>query len=229
MTLNSVVCIDHAGVFSSERWNPLSARGYQCRFASNRQEALALATGQHVDAIILRCQGGVTQLVMEIKCINPTIPIILLSDRSVEPCSISQIEVAADADHNIVAVDTTHNIEALVSILRGQLVTPYEPPDVARPIGLSLIQWPFSAIAARSGRLVGQDGITTMIGEGGMCGKLEGVLSLGEMVLIEFSNAPEDPRHRAQVIYCDDNIYGFAFHKRAWSQRGPALVVDTTS
>ncbi len=229
MKLNSVVCIDAEGLFSSEMWNPLSARGYRCRFASNSQEALALAIGQQVDAIVLKCQSGTAQLVMEIKHINPTIPIILLQGLDEEAYSTGQIEYAPGASQDIVAVDATYNIETLASILRGQLVAPCEVPDVAQSNSLSPIHWPFSVIADRSGRLVGQDGITTMIGEGGMCGKLEEALLLGEMVLIEFPNAPEDPRHRAQVIYCDHNLYGFAFHNRACSQRRLALAFETTS
>jgi DNA-binding response OmpR family regulator len=97
MKPDSVVCIDHARLFPSEKGNPLSARGYQCSISANTQEALTLATERQVDAIVLRCPCGAAQLVMQIRSINPTIPIILLRDESVEACPINQFEVAVDA------------------------------------------------------------------------------------------------------------------------------------
>jgi hypothetical protein len=129
-------------------------------------------------------------------------PIFLLRQSEVPQCTSRGLSVA---------IETVPDIPSLLALLRQRLSWSGKFPIVPNLFDSEHLQWPMSILADRNGKVVGFEGRTVSAGRGGVYGKVAGTLDLGERVLVEFVNAPDDPPRRAQVRCHIHDIYGLAF------------------
>jgi hypothetical protein len=194
-----IVCVDCSANVSGDIWKPLSQE-FTYEIVDNCEQALQLIAVRRADAVVATCPIAATNLVMQLKALGPHTPVLLL-------------EVGGNAcrSSHSVAIPSVSDIPSLVAALHERLSAPGEFPIVPRRYESGHLTWPFSVLADRSGEIVGLEGTTVTLGTGGMYGKMEGALQLGETVLVEFPNIPEAAPLRAQVRSRHHDIYGLAF------------------
>jgi CheY-like chemotaxis protein len=205
---NVVLCVDDEEVIRSLLESSLEQFGYAALVARNGREALRLAAQHRMDAIILDygmpgMNGG--DVALEMKRLRENVPIILFSGSPDIPSSTLR---RVDA-----FVAKSERMGTLVSVLQRLLqAAGKKQPAVRRfprfPARLSL-----AVTVSRAGELAMLQGFSTVLGEGGIGGIVDGDLEPGECVLLTISDSRliTQLEPRAQVRYRKDNHYGFAF------------------
>lgn len=196
-----IVCVDCAANLAEDKWKPLSDI-YQCEIVGSSELALMMITTRSTDAIVVTCPIAATNLVMQLGLLRRETPIVLLEDNKVSRCSSGKIDLP---------VERVPDVASLLVFLHERLATPGKFPVVLQRYDIGQLHWPFSVLADRSEKVVAYEGQTVALGKGGMQGKVAGTLHLGETVLIEFSNTPEEPPRRAEVRSRHNNVYGLKF------------------
>lgn len=199
-----IVCVDCTANLCEDKWEPLR-ENYDCEVVESSEQALQIVTTYRADAIVAACPVAATNLVMQLKTLRRETPVVLLQNAEISRCAPHAVTVA---------VESVPDVPSLLTFLRERLATPGKYPVIPQRYQIGHLRWPVSVLADRSGKVVGFEGTTVTLGEGGMYGKMRGTLQLGEKVLVEFPNAPEDAPRRAQVRSQHDDVYGLTFEQR---------------
>jgi hypothetical protein len=201
-----IVCVDCAANFSQEKWSTL-LNEYECEIVGSVERGLAFAAKYRADAIVATCPVAAANIVMRLKTISPKTPVILLeADRA----------MGTQQNATLVAIEKVSDTQSLVKSLKNSFSGFKSTTIVPRHDDMGYLHWPISVLVDREGKLIGLDGTTITVGHGGLHGKVSGSLELGEKVLVEFSNSPDDPPRRAQVRCRHNDVYGLAFDTTLW-------------
>jgi hypothetical protein len=195
-----IVCVDCAANLAEDRWRLLRDI-YECEVVQTSEQALQTVANRYTDAIVTVCPVSAAEVVMQLKTLRRETPVVMLGS-GLTKCMPDAVEVA---------VETVPDITALLDLLSERFASLGTSPIIPQRHQIGPICWPFSVLADRSGKVVGLQGKTVMLGAGGMYGRMTGALQLGETVLVEFPNVPENPPFRAQVRSRVRDIYGFTF------------------
>lgn len=198
-----IVCVDCTDNLCEDKWKPL-LDNYDCEVVESSEQALQIVATRRADAIVVACPVAAANLVMQLKTLRRETPVVLLGDGGISRCAPHAITVAAES---------VPDIPSLLVFLREGLATPGKFSVISQRYQIGHLRWPFSVLADRSGKVVGFEGRTVALGKGGMYGKMAATLQLGETVLVEFPNAPEEPPLRAKVLFQHDDVYGFRFER----------------
>ena len=201
----TVLCVDDDEGIRSMLAVALETQGYEVLTANNGREALELMPSSRLDAIIVdysmpEMTGG--EAAGRLKHLRPGTPVIMFS---------GSVDIPAS---ELVFVDRRvrklEGIRKLLSVL--QQIAPLSGPGVRR-FPRYAVSIPFSAYIERDGAPVKLGGMSVMLGEGGLGGKVEGILDIGEVVRIEIADSRLARLLQPQAEVRDRNgdLYGFAF------------------
>ena len=201
----TVLCVDDDETIRSMLAAALEIQGYDVLTAGNGREALDLMPSSRLDAIIVdysmpEMTGG--EAAGRLKRLRPGTPIIMFSGSVDIPAS-----ELAFVDRRVRKLD---GIRKLLSVL--QQVAPLSGPGIRR-FPRYAVSLPFSAWIERAGAPAKLSGMSVVLGEGGLGGKVEGILDVGEVVRIEIADSrlARLLQPQAEVRDRKGDVYGFAF------------------
>ena len=203
-----VLCLDDEELLLHMLEATLTAHGYAVLTASTARQALKVATVHRPDAVILDyclpdMNGG--EVASEVKRLRPRTPIIMFSGADDIPSS-----ALASVDGLVRKGEST---QALLGILHRLLHRAGSESIPVRRVPRYSVQFPFSIVTDRSGKLEMFQGVSTDISEAGIGGKVNGTLFPGEKVLLHISRETEvvTETRPAQVRHQTGGCCGFAF------------------
>jgi CheY-like chemotaxis protein len=192
----------------------LTELGYRVRAVRSGREALNVAAALTVDAVILDYQMAEMtgkEVARALKRARPELPIIIFASMQYIP----MLELAnADA-----FIAKGEGLDPLLAVLRKLIVKTERLP--VRRFPRYAAKLPLTVVVDRAGALQMLQGVTATLGEGGVSGKIEGNLRLGETVLLQICDAERTPvlEPRARVRYQTPDTYGFEFLDLTPAQR----------
>ena len=201
----TVLCVDDDESIRSMLAAALEIQGYEVLTASNGREALELMPSSRLDAVIVdysmpEMTGG--EAAGKLKRLRPGTPVIMFS---------GSVDIPAS---ELVFVDRRvrklEGIRKLLSVL--QQIAPLSGPAMRR-FPRYAVSIPFAACIERDGTPVKLGGMSVVLGEGGLGGKVEGILDIGEVVRIEIADSrlARLLQPQAEVRDRKGDLYGFAF------------------
>ena len=199
-----VLCVDDDDSVRSMLQILLQSQGYKVLTASSGREALELVPLSRPDAVIVDySMPGMNgaETAGRLKRLRPGTPVVMFSG-SVD---IPARELAL-VDRRVRKLD---GIRKLLAALEQVL-----PPSGIRRFTRYPVHVPFAAWVDRLGSAARLNGMSMVLGEGGLGGRVEGILEVGELVRIELSDSrlPRPLQPRAEVRDRNGDIYGFAFY-----------------
>lgn len=203
-----VLCIDDEQIMLRLLRTTLAAEGHLVLTASSGSEALKLANSCRVDAVVLDYwipgMNG-AEIAAQIKGLQPKTAIVMYSGSPhVRPFVARYVEAF---------VDKAESLPALVTVLQRLLQPRGANPTAVRKTRRYAVELPFAVVVDRSGELILLQAVSTTLSEGGISGRVQGELVLGELALIQIPDLHLRMRlePRAQVRYRHNDVYGFEF------------------
>jgi CheY-like chemotaxis protein len=185
----------------------LTKLGYGVLAVRNGHEALNLALARSVNAVILDQHMPDTtgeELAAKLKGFRPEVPVVIFSGQpgtSPKPSCVDAF-IAKSA-----------GLDAVLAVVHRLMQAPRRENPPVRRFPRYRAQLALGVVVGHAGELEMLHGTTITVGEGGVGGKIEGKLQVGELVLLQIHDAQRNLslEPRAQVRYRNPDSYGFEF------------------
>jgi hypothetical protein len=199
-----ILCVDCTAGLCTDKFNFLREE-YDCCVVESCERISEVVATRPVDAIVTTCPVSTANLVMQLEMLEHEPPIVSMTSLESLPCEMPNVKVP---------VKTERDTEKVLAYLHERLMCAGRNPIALKTFEVVHLQWSFSVLADRSGKVIGIDGKTVTLGKRGMFARVEGTLQLGETVLVDFENSPDEVSLRAQVRSKVNGLYGLTFLRR---------------